>query len=881
MTAATRSTPMTRAILRMVEPPIFRGRFITITLLSLITLFLLWHTAQVRPNAGWLKMVPQEHPYMQTFMEYYRDFGGANTVLIAVHNEKGDIYEPEFMETLRKVSDDAFFIPGADRARVTSIFSPSILFIEVVEGGLSGENVIPSDYRPTPEMMEKIRSNVGKANVIGRLVSEDQTTALVQFELLENDPRKGTLSYKKEQQKPLLQRLNEAWERGAVDDEEAPETPGLMDRIGATVKVGMQAGMANEDSNMGLNYVEVGEKLEEIRSKYESENISIHIVGFAKVVDDMTKAAMEVAGFFFIALVMMGTLLWIYLGSFRLAFLVVATSLIACIWEMGLLHLVGYGLDPFALLVPFLIMSVSVSHGVQYVNAWANEVSEKGVSNYNAALATFRSLAIPGVVALVTDMVGFGTIYIINIQVIREMSLNAVFGMLGVIIVNKVMLPIILSYYSLPNPEKFKKAQEYRDHLGSVVFRKMAVLTRRGPAIVVLTICAGLAVYGFMQYPKIQIGDTTEGVPELRPDSRFNQDARAIARDFTMGVDHLKVIAETFDDGCVDHGVMFEIDRFSWYMKNQPGVRDVLSLLELAKLANSGLNEGRLDAEKLPKAQVSLAQTTALVPTTTGFLNDTCAGMALFIFTTDHKAPTIRALTDAVKHYSAELQQDDRVEFRLASGNIGVMAATNEEVERNELTVVLWVYAVIALFLWLSFKTISGVLCVGLPLSLVTLLGYAMMVNLDIGMKVATLPVLALATGIGVDYGIYSYSVIAAGLRNGLSLEDAYYEKMRTTGKATLFTGAGMAIGVAMWIFSELQFQRDMGILLVFAFTANMIGAIVVLPALAHFLGHEEMKHAGEDLTLGADAAYGEENANKPEVPTSQAENKPEKWFKD
>lgn len=858
MSVETRSGSLTKTILRLVEPPIFHGRAITLAVLLLLTAFLTWQAMQVRPNAGWLKMVPQDHEYMQTFMDYYQDFGGANTVLIAVHNKKGDIYQTEFMETFRQVADDAFFIPGTDRARVTSIFSPSILYIEVMEGGLSGENVIPSNYQPTPEMMEKIRANVAKANVIGRLVSEDQETALVQFELLEVDPRTGTAENQAELKMSLLSQLQKAWAKGASLDEPALEDAGIVDRLSASARVLIANATRNDDTAASLDYVKVGEELEALRERYESEDISIHIVGFAKVVDDMTKATTTVAGFFVLALLIMGLLLWIYLGSLPLSALVVATSLVACIWEMGLLNLVGYGLDPFALLVPFLIMSVSVSHGVQYVNAWANEVSERGVSSYQAALATFRSLAIPGVVALVTDMVGFGTIYIINIQVIREMSVNAVFGMLGVIVVNKVLLPVILSYIKLPNAEKFRAGQVKRDHLGAIVFKRMAVLTRRGPATVVLVICALLASYGFYKYPDVQIGDTTEGVPELRPDSRFNQDARAIAQHFTMGVDHLKVIAESFDDGCVDHSVMFEMDRFSWYMKNQESVRDVLSLIELAKLANSGLNEGRLDAERLPKATVSLAQTTSLVPTSTGFLNGTCSALALFIFTTDHKATTIRALTDAVKHYRANLQQDQRVNFRLASGNIGVMAATNEEVERNEITVVIWVYAVILLFLWLSFRTLSGVICVGLPLSLVTLLGYAMMAELDIGLKVATLPVLALATGIGVDYGIYSYSVIAAGLRRGLSLEEAYYQKMRTTGKATLFTGAGMAVGVALWIFSELQFQRDMGILLVFAFTANMVGAIVVLPALAHFFAGEEMKHAGVDLTGGADDAFEE-----------------------
>jgi len=242
------------------------------------------------------------------------------------------------------------------------------------------------------------------------------------------------------------------------------------------------------------------------------------------------------------------------------------------------------------------------------------------------------------------------------------------------------------------------------------------------------------------------------------------------------------------------------------------------------------------------------------VPTTTGFLNDDCDALALFIFTRDHKAETITELVEAVKHYQANLNQEPRVEFRLASGNVGVMAATNEEVRRNEIPVVGYVYLVIVLFLWLSFRTFSGVICVVVPLSLVTLMGYGMMVLLDIGQKVATLPVLALATGIGVDYGIYIYSVMAEGLRRGVPLEEAYYHTLRQTGKAVIFTGVGLGVSVVTWIWSKLQFQEDMGLLLIFAFTANMLGAILVIPALAHFFSHEELKHAGEDLTGDADA---------------------------
>jgi predicted RND superfamily exporter protein len=110
------------------------------------------------------------------------------------------------------------------------------------------------------------------------------------------------------------------------------------------------------------------------------------------------------------------------------------------------------------------------------------------------------------------------------------------------------------------------------------------------------------------------------------------------------------------------------------------------------------------------------------------------------------------------------------------------------------------------------------------------------MAYLGIGMKVATLPVIALGVGVGVDYGIYVYSRLETFLRAGMPLQEAYYETLRSTGKAVLFTGLCLAIGVATWVFSAIKFQADMGLMLTFMFLVNMIGALLLLPALARFL---------------------------------------------
>ena len=273
----------------MVEPPIFKARFATLGLLILATLFFAFQAARIQPDAGWLKSIPLDHPYMQVFQKYYRDFGGANSVLFALIKDEGsgDIYEADFMKTLEDATNDIFFMPGVDRARVMSLFTPNVTYVENIEGGLAGSNVIPADYSPTPAMLEKVKSNVGKAQVIGRLVTEDQRGALIVSELLEYDP----------------------------------------------------------DTGEKLDYFAVGDYLEELRAKYEKDGVNVHIIGFAKIVHDMTNAALEVVLFFLLALLLTGALLWGYTGNFKLAMLVMVCSVTAVIWEFGALTTLGLGLD--------------------------------------------------------------------------------------------------------------------------------------------------------------------------------------------------------------------------------------------------------------------------------------------------------------------------------------------------------------------------------------------------------------------------------------------------------------------------------------------------------------------------------------------------------
>ena len=777
----------TERILKVVEPIVYGQRVVALLLLLALTVFFGWKASQTQVDAGFDKSIPLEHPYMKTLKKYQGDFGGGNTVLVALIQEEGNIYNGEFLGALKQVTDEVFFLPGVDRSRVSSLFTPDVRFTEVVEGGFAGGNVIPAEYAPTEEMFDLVRQNVGKAGIIGRYVTNDQSGAMVFAELLETDPVTGEK----------------------------------------------------------LDYREVAKNLEQIREQFETDNVKIHIVGFAKVIGDVTDAAAEVVFFFALALLMTAVLLWLYTASFKLSMVVLVCSLVAVIWEFGLLTVAGFGLDPFAILIPFLVLSVSTSHGVQYVNAWVGEV-DKGAEPFEASLETFRRLAIPGTTALITDVAGFATIYLIPIDIIREMSINAAFGMLAIIITNKVLAPIWLTYIKIKDIESFRAKQLRRERAGDGLWHLLAKITRPVPAIATLVVCALLLGWSLWQYGDLQVGDSQEGVPELRPDSRYNRDSHAIVSNFSIGVDILKVIAEAPPESCIKYEVMEEIDRFSWHMANTEGVNSTISLPQVAKVVNGQFNEGTPKFQVLQRNQFILVQAITPIPTSSGLLNPDCSAMAVLIFTEDHRAETISRIVDRVKAFNSD--HAEHVNYALATGNVGVMAATNEVVKSQELQVVGYVYLVILVFMWLSFRSVCGVLCVVLPLSLVSSLAYAVMAVMGIGLKVATLPVVALAVGIGVDYGIYIYSTLVDGLGRGRTLEEAFFETLQKTGKAVIFTGIALGGSVSTWLLSDLQFQADMGLLLVFMFTANMFGAILVMPALARFLvKHETYAHRAQE----------------------------------
>jgi len=755
---------------------IFRHRTALVIGFAALTAVMAVFASQLRVDASFNKSLPLEHPYIRTFTKYQSEFGGANRVLVALIVRTGDIFTAPFFTELKRATDEVTFLPAVDRTQVQSLFTPNVRYIEVVEDGFSGGNVIPADFTPSPDNFARVRENILKSGKLGQLVANDFTGAIISAQLLEIDPRTGEK----------------------------------------------------------IDYLRVAAGLETLRQRIEKETggtIEVRIIGFAKVIGDISDGARGVLLLFGVSILVTALLVWNYAGRWKLAAAPVVCSLVAVVWQLGGLTALGFGIDPFSILVPFLVFAIGVSHGVQKICTFRNEVFA-GHDGPTAALFAFKRLIIPGIVALMTDVVGFITMMVIKIPTIHELAITASFGVAVIIITNFFLLPILLSYLRLP--ASYAQWVVNRRAQTDAFWARLAKGMKPLPSMLIILLFVALGFWGEWQAREIRIGDTQAGVPELRQNSRYNIDSRVIAEKFSIGVDVLSVIVETVPNGSVDYDVVSLMDRFEGQIRQVPGVQSVISLPSMAKILNAGYSEGSLKWRVLPRNPQALSQAASPIETATGLLNRDASVMPVMIFLSDHKAETLRAVTTAVTAFSAA-HPSDKATFLLASGNAGVMAATNEVVQAAERPILYWVFgAVIALCL-ITFRSLRATLCIVVPLVIVSYLAYALMVSLGIGLKTSTLPVVALGIGIGVDYGIYLFARLLSGLKAGEYFEDAMFEAFKDTGTAIVFTGLTLAIGVSMWIFSDLKFQADMGLLLTFMFLVNMFAAIILLPAMARW----------------------------------------------
>ncbi|HVP49834.1 MAG TPA: MMPL family transporter [Candidatus Bathyarchaeia archaeon] len=776
----------------LAERILFNHRGVVLGICLLITIILGYEATKLRLNASFEKAIPTTHPYIANYLKHQSDLNGiSNTVRIAVETTNGTIYDAAYLETLQKLTDDLFLLPGVDRAYMKSLWSPGTRWAGITEQGFEGGPVIPEDYNGSPESVEQVRRNVERSGEIGQLVAANQKSSIVVVPLLSKDPQTG--------------------ER--------------------------------------LDYGKFSESLEALRRKYQTGDIKLHITGSAKVLGDLIAGLRWFMLFFAAAILIDASLRQYYIRCWRSTLLMVACSLLAVLWQLGLLPLLGFELDPYSVLVPFLIFSIGMSHGSQKMNGVMQDIG-RGTHKLVAARYTFRRLFLPGLTALLADAVGFAVLMLIHIQVIRDLAITASIGVVILIFTNLILLPILLSYSGV-NPKAAERSlrTEVAEQSGEkhLVWRLLDLTTRPKWAAVIIGVSVVLAIVGYFGSLNLKIGDLDPGAPELRASSPYNRDSAFVTTNYGASSDLLAILVETPDGKCGQQDTIQRLDNLEWRLRQTEGVESTKSLALLNRQVYVGYSEGNPKWYGLPGDQSMINTITANNPWA-GLYNDSCSLLTLYTYLKDHKADTLTRVVSVVEDFGSENNTED-AKFLLGAGTAGIDAATNIVVKKANHEMLLWVYGAVSLLCLITFRSVRAVIVAVLPLMLTSVLCEALMVQLGMGVKVATLPVIALGVGIGVDYALYMLTVILAHMRAGRTLSEAYYATLCFTGRVVILTGLTLAFGVATWAFSPIKFQADVGVLLVFMFVWNMLGALILLPALACFLLKSERSPARETVS--------------------------------
>ncbi|MCP5192439.1 MAG: MMPL family transporter [Pseudomonadales bacterium] len=761
------------------ERLVFNHRAIVVVLCFITTIILGYQATKIQLQAGFEKTLPKAHQYVINYQNNANELKGlGNNLRVAVAVKEGTIFTKENLAFLEEVNDELFFMPGVDRNGMKSIWTPNTRWRVVTEEGFEGGPVIPGDYDGSEESIEEIKVNIARAGIMGDLVSNDGKSAAIIVPLLDINPETG--------------------ER--------------------------------------LDYAELGVKLEEIRERFTAGNPdrSIHIIGFAKLIGDLIDGLFSVMAFFGIAVVITIILLYMYTKCFRSTLMVIGCTLIAVVWQLGILATLGYELDPFSILVPFLVFAIGVSHGAQKLNGVIQDIG-RGTVPYVAARYTFRRLFLAGVTALLSDGVGFAVLMIIQIQVIQDLAITASIGVLVLIFTNLILVPVALSYTGVGKkcaqhamiPVKSQEDMHW-------LWRFLLTFTHRGPAAVAIVVSVLMAIGGFYVSKDLQIGDLDPGAPELRANSRYNKDVAYVIHNYSVSTDVFAVIIKTPPDGCVDYEHLSLANELEWRLRQLPGVEDVRGLNVRTRQIMSGINEGYPKWLAMFRNQDTINYAVNEL-VTLEYVDPGCSIWPMLVYLADHKAATLEGVVAALEQFNEEWPSD-KAQFLGAAGSSGFEAATNIVVKKANREMLFYVYGAVIMLCMLTFRSVPGVVCAVLPLMLTSILCEALMVWLGIGVKVATLPVIALGVGIGVDYALYVLTVILAKEREGKNLTVAYYETLNFTGRVVALIGVTLAAGVITWSASPIKFQADMGILLTFMFIWNMFGALILMPALATFM---------------------------------------------
>ncbi len=754
---------------------LLRHRVSVLVLIAMVTGVFFWRILSLRIQPDFFSIYPPKHPYIQLYKQYRKMFGSANLLICAVEVKQGDIYNIETMGKIYRITQKLLSTEGCNALQVISLTHPKLKNVNVTTWGIQ---ILPLMWPQFPQDqadLDRIRHAVyTNEGIRGFFVSPDDRSAAI---------------------------FAGFWEEG-VDPQ----------RI------------------YGL--------LEELKEQEGDGNTNIYFTGFPALYAYIFHLAPQVYMVLATTAGLMILLLFLYFRNLQGVLLPVISASVSAIWGLGFASVLGYNLNPLVLVVPLIITARALSHSVQAMSRYHEEAQNLG-NREEAIVKAYGELISPATLSILTDGIGVLTIAIATIPLMRNLGIFCSFWIVSMFVSIPTLNPVLLSF--LRPPVKDRTRKEGHGRLYNLLAALLIKPSEGRGRWFVLLIIAVILVMGAFYSTKLKVGDTEPGAALLFPNHPYNEAYRFFNRSF-VGANQLVIIAEGKEPGAIKDarslGVMEDFQRF---METEGGAGGSLTFTNLIKRIFRMYHEGNPKWEMIPDDPKHLGQIGFLISSNTApgemdrWLDQSWTNATITCFYKGYNNELIHRTIAKAKQF-IEQNPTEKIQFRLAGGLMGILAAINEEVEYSYWASLLTVFVVVFLLCCVTFRSVMAGLVLIIPLAVSQLLSEAFMLLNHIDLNINSLPVAAIAVGIGIDYGIYLMARISEEFQSSGDYRAANRRAVETTGKAIIFTATTLIAGVICWAFIDLKFQAEMGLLLALLMFLNMVSALVFIPSLVTIL---------------------------------------------
>lgn len=727
------------------------------------------YLSRVRIDSSFADLLPQKHPYIKVHNEFSEKFGGANLVVIAVTVKEGEIYNYNTLKKIERITEVVDMMKGVDHYQVVSITHRKAKYIRVTSDFVGTRSLMYPVIPSKENDLQTIKRNVILSPLIyGQIVSADHKSVLIAAEFFE----------------------------GKID------------------------------------YLEAFKVFRNIIKKESDKNHSVYIAGSPMLIGWIYFYLLELYKIFIITILVMFALLYFYFRTWQGMLVPVLSAIFSMTWGLGFAGLLGYNLDPLILVIPFLISARAISHSVQFMERFYEEYEiykDKKISAYYSSISLFS----PGFLGIITDALGILLIALATIPLMQKLAYFCSFWAISIIFSVLFFNPIILSI--LPTPKK--KYSSGNSNLIDKFLKMGGQLCVGKNRFTITAIALSLFIFAVHYSSKLTIGDVNVGSAILWPRSDYNISLEHIGEKF-QGANPLYIIVSGKEDfSLTEPKVVAKVEQFQRHLEKNTNTISTITYVDIITGFQEAMREGDPKWNFIPsgRREISAFLSSIFNQSQPGdferFITPDYKEAVIRAFYPDYTAKTILQTITESKKFIKE-NKIKEVEFKLAGGMIGVLAAINEEVAYSHNVNLFAIFLTIFLLSVLAFRSFLLGLLIIAPLALSNVLVFAFMYFKGIGLNINTLPVSSVGIGIGVDYAIYILSRIKEEYYVLGDHRLAVKKAISTTGKAVTFTALTLVTGVIFWYFSNLKFQAEMGILLALLMLINMFGAIFLLPSL-------------------------------------------------